>query len=118
MSAGAITAEIRHLTINNTGGNDYSVGLYTSGVTNGSFSMNSVTATGGTNSYGVYNYDSSASIRNSAITGTTNSIVTDDSSAKVADTVLGGGVSGGGFPCVGVCDTAFVALNANCGPTP
>ena len=46
ISAGAITAEIRHLTINNTGGsNDYGFGVYTNGVADGSFSMLHVTAT-------------------------------------------------------------------------
>jgi hypothetical protein len=171
MSAGAITAEIRHLTINNTGnGNDsFSFGLYTNGVTNGSFSMlhvtatvttnrvnmalynvssspsmNNVTATatGGVGSIGVYNVSSSPSmnnvtatatgstndnigvnnssssspsIRNSSITGATRSIYNGGSSAKVADTALGGGnVTGGGFTCVGVYTTAFVALNASC----
>ena len=59
ISAGAITAEIRHLTINNTGGsNDYGFGVYTNGVADGSFSMLHVTATatatGGTgNNFGV-----------------------------------------------------------------
>jgi len=112
VSAGAITAEIRHLTINNTGpsGSD-SFGVYTTGVTNGSFSMDNVTATstGGTFNYGVSNFSSSPSIRNSAIAGTTYSIynVVTSPSAKVADTVLDGGVVGVGFTCVGVCTTAF-----------
>jgi hypothetical protein len=166
MSAVAITAEIRHLTINNTGGGNISFGVYTFGVPNGSFSMLHVTATGtggidenfgvfnssssplmtnvtatatggrfssfgvynyqlsspsmnnvtatatgGTNNYGVYNYDSaSPSIRNSSITGATNSIYNVLSSAKVADTALDGAVAGGGFTCVGVYDTAFVAF--------
>ena len=121
MSAGAITAEIRHLTINNTGpsGSD-SFGVYTTGVTNGSFSMDNVTATatGGTFNDGVSNFSSSPSpsIRNSAITGTTYSIynVVTSPSAKVADTVLDGGVVGVGFTCVGVCTTAFTPLGAAC----
>jgi hypothetical protein len=223
MSATAITAEIRHLTISNTGSNNFSFGLYTNGVTNGSFSMlhvtatatggtksfgvfndfssspsmdnvtatatggtdnrgvynyyqssptmNNVTATatGGTTSYGVYNHfssspsmdnvtatatgstnnygvynessspsmdnvtatatggtnnnygvyngdSSSPTIRNSSITGTTNSIrdSSSSSSSQVADTALGGVVTGGGFTCVGVYDTAFAPLNASC----
>ena len=73
MSAGAITAEIRHLTINNTGGGDNSFGVYTKGVTNGSFSMDNVTATatGGTYNYGVFNDDSSSpSMNNVTATAT------------------------------------------------
>ena len=81
-------------------------------------SMNNVTATAtdGTSSYGVYNSASStAEIRNSSITGTTNSIENSGSSAQVADTALGGGnVAGGGFTCVGAYTTAFVALSGDC----
>jgi hypothetical protein len=82
--------------------------------------MDNVTATGtgGTNNnYGVYNGDSSSpTIRNSSITGTTNSIrdSSSSSSSQVADTALGGVVTGGGFTCVGVYDTAFAPLNASC----
>jgi hypothetical protein len=75
------------------------------------------TATGGTSNRGVYNLSSSSpSIRNSSITGSTNSIFNDSSLVKVADTALGGGnVFGSGFTCVGAYDTAFVALNGGCG---
>jgi hypothetical protein len=220
VSAGNIVAEIRHLTINNTGGgNDYSTGVWTEDVADGSFSMLHVTATasgsgssyygvhndssspsmdnvtatatggtynygvsnyysspsmsdvtatatggtsnrgvsnvssspsmtnvtaaatGGTNNYGVYNNNSSPSmtnvtaaatggtsnrgvynisvsspsIRNSSITGSTNSIVNSaTSSAQVADTALGGVVTGTGFTCLGVYTTAFVALSGGC----
>ena len=127
VSATAITAEIRHLTINNTGGgNDYSTGVWTEDVADGSFSMLHVTATasgGGSSYYGVYNYNSSPSmnnvtatatggtsnrgvynlsssspsIRNSSITGSPNSIVNSgSSSAQVADTMLDGPVDAGG----------------------
>ena len=59
--------------------------------------------------------DSTATIRNSSITGTTNSIENSGSSAQVADTALGGGnVAGGGFTCVGAYTTAFVALSGDC----
>ena len=37
------------------------------------------------------------------------------SSAKVADTALGGAVDGDEFFCVGAYTTGFVALDANCG---
>jgi hypothetical protein len=83
--------------------------------------MNNVTATatGGTFNVGVANFSSStAEIRNSSITGTTNSIFNGtepSSSAQVADTALGGGnVAGGGFTCVGAYTTAFVALPDDC----
>ena len=75
------------------------------------------TATGGTNSYGVYNYDGSyPSIRNSSITGTTNSIFNDPLSiAQVADTMLDGPVTAGtNVTCVGVYNAAFVALGIAC----
>ena len=80
--------------------------------------MNNVTATasGGTNNYGVKNGSSSPTIRNSSITGSTNSIANNSSSAQVADTMLDGPVdAGGGLACVGVYTTAFVALNGGCG---
>ena len=81
-------------------------------------SMNNVTATatGGSYSYGVGNNGSSPSIRNSSITGTTKSIDNYLSCPKVADTALGGAVGGGGFTCVGVYATAFVALGTTCAP--
>jgi len=44
---GAITAELRDITINNTGGGLSSIGLFTASVTDGSFSMLHVTATAG-----------------------------------------------------------------------
>jgi hypothetical protein len=176
VSAGNIVADVRHLTVNNTGsvavGGSSGVGVYTNGVTNGSFSMHNVTATatGGdynfgvfndssspsmtnvtatadsnnwAHSYGVYNASSSPSmtnvtatgknaygneigvynslsswpsIRNSAITGTTNSIFNDGTSnAKVADTMLDGPVTAGaGLKCVGVYTTAFAPLGTAC----
>ena len=57
--------------------------------------MTNVTATGGDSNYGVYNNSSSPTIRNSSITGTTNSIfnIGTDPSAQVADTALGGSVT-------------------------
>jgi hypothetical protein len=80
VSAGAITAEIRHLTINNniSSGKSYGSGVYTSGVTNGSFSMNNLTATatatGGTYGVrGVYNESSSPSMNNVTATATSTS---------------------------------------------
>ena len=79
--------------------------------------MNNVTATatgGSSQNYGVYNNSSSPKIRNSSITGTTNSIFNSGSTAQVADTALGGAVAGSGFTCVGVYDTDFVAANESC----
>jgi hypothetical protein len=223
LQAGPITAELRHLTVNNTGGTDLflndSIGVFTEGVTAGSFSMLHVTvtatstfraagisnansspsmnhvtvtvaSTGGSFSYGVDNFQSSpsmshvtvtasgggnqnvgvfnfsssptmnnvtttatadgdslfqagvlnldasaptmtnvtaqgpygvrnesgssATIRNSSITGTDASIRNTASTARVADTVLDGPVDGAGFTCVGVHDEAFVALSSAC----
>ena len=82
-------------------------------------SMNNVTATA---SFGVYNDDeSSPKIRNSSITGTSRSIFNTvvlplPATAHVADTALGGGVTGSSFTCVGVYTTDFVALGPNCLP--
>ncbi|MFT5433956.1 MAG: hypothetical protein ACI9OJ_004668 [Myxococcota bacterium] len=73
-----------------------------------------VTGTGGTTNYGMYNITGSLSIRGSSITGGTNSILNDNSLAKVADTNLDGAVTGGGFTCVGVYDLSFVALSTIC----
>ena len=74
VSAGNIVAEIRHLTINNTGGgNDYSTGVWTEDVADGSFSMLHVTATAsgsGSSYYGVYNESSSPSMDNVTATAT------------------------------------------------
>ena len=73
ISATAITAEIRHLTINNTGGGYNGYGLYTNGVPNGSFSMLHVTATATGSNYnsGVRNSSSSPTMNNVTATATT-----------------------------------------------
>jgi hypothetical protein len=72
ISATTITAEIRHLTINNTGGALLAFGVYTNGVADGSFSMLHVTATatGSTGNYGVNNTSSSPSMNNVTATAT------------------------------------------------
>jgi len=65
VSAGDIDAEIRHLTINNTGSDVYSIGVITEEVVDGSVSMMNVTssAIGGTDySMGVFNDSSSPSM--------------------------------------------------------
>jgi len=67
VSAGDIAAEIRHVTIENTGGDEYSTGIWTEDVVDGSVSMLHMTAyaTGGSSyNYGVYNYQSSPSMNN------------------------------------------------------
>ena len=53
-------------------------------------------------------------MRSSSITGSSNSILNDSSSANVADTTLDGTVTGSGFTCVGVYTSAFVALGTAC----
>ena len=72
ISATTITAEIRHLTINNTGSGFLAFGVYTDSVADGSFSMLHVTATatGSTGNYGVYNSSSSPSMNNVTATAT------------------------------------------------
>jgi hypothetical protein len=60
-------------------------------------------ASGGTRNYGVYNFASFSTIRNSSITGTINIFnYGAPPSAKVADTVLADPVSGSGFVYWGV----------------
>ena len=73
ISATGVTAEIRHLTINNTGGNnDYGYGVYTNSVVDGSFSMLHVTATAtdSTFNYGVSTVSSSPTMNNVTATAT------------------------------------------------
>ena len=74
--AGAITAELRDLTVSNTGGNqngtsnNYAHGIYTNGVTDGSFSMRDMTVTSTRTDVnikytkGVYNKDSAYKMDN------------------------------------------------------
>jgi len=69
------------------------------------------TATGGNGNYGVINITSSSpTIRNSSITGTTNSIVNNGSTAQVADSMLDGSRDGNGIFCVGVYDESFAQI--------
>ena len=87
VSAGNISAEIRHLTINNTGPSDYSLGVLTLGVTNESFSMLHVTvnATGTASNYTVFNSASSPAMNNvtaTATVGTGNTAIFNSSSSS------------------------------------
>jgi hypothetical protein len=102
VSAGNIVAEIRHLTINNTGGDTRTIGVWTEEVVDGSVSMSDVTATatGGTDrNYGVYNKSSSSpSMMNvtATATGGTNSIgVANDSSSSPSMTDVTATATGG-----------------------
>ena len=95
------------------GANNYGVGNYDSIP-----KMNNVTATatGGTVNYGVRNRGGSIlTIRNSSITGTTNSIYNDDefSRAKIANTTLNGDVDGPRFRCAAV-NEGFYELDDEC----
>lgn len=77
--------------------------------------MNNVTASGigGTSSYGVYSDNSSSPvIRNSALTGVTNSIINvSSSSTQLANTLLEGPLSGTStFTCFNNYDTSFAAV--------
>jgi hypothetical protein len=71
VKADGVTAEIRHLTINNSGGSERpaSLGVYTYG-SGPEFSMLhvTVTAVGGNSNYGVYNLESSPSLNNVTVT--------------------------------------------------
>ena len=140
---GANYAEIRFLTVQNTGGGTYATALanksaspkitnvtasasggqYNTGVDNDSSSptMTNVTASasGGTYQYGVYN-SSSGTIRinNSVITGATNTINNESSTTtRVANTKLSGGPvynSFGTLTCVGAYDGNYAALGTDC----
>ena len=91
-------------------GTNFSYGVFNN---SSSPTMNNVTATatGGNGNYGVINITSSSpTIRNSSITGTTNSIVNNGSTAQVADSMLDGLVGGDGITCFGVYDESFAQL--------
>jgi hypothetical protein len=79
--------------------------------------MNNVTASAfSAVSYniGVVNNSSSPVIRSSAINGSSNSILNEASTTKVAHTMLTGSVLGSGFTCIGVYRSNFTTLNATC----
>jgi len=114
---GAGNAEIRFLTVKNSGGGANAIALYNASAP---LSIMSVTAaaSGSTQSFGVYNDTSGAvKISNSAIKGTT-STVHNGSGAKafVGTTQLDGGTVSnlGTLTCVGAYDTNYVALGTNC----
>jgi len=130
---GANNAELRFLTVENTGGDVYAIaiysnaatprlthvtatasgGIYRFGVYNTNYSsptMTGVTATaaGGTSNYGVYTSVSSyPTIRNSALSGSTYSLG-GDGGAKVAASMLDGTVASG--------HTCFQNYNASFAP--
>jgi len=114
---------MNNVTATATGGTENS-GVYNiSSSTIATPTMNNVTATatGGTNNYGVTNDGSLTTIRNSSITGDTNSIRNlTYGSAKIANTTLDGtdnnssGRLGGVFACAAVNDANFDALNEVC----
>ncbi len=137
-------AEVRNITVANTGGGNYSAALATANGQPGDLRLTHVTAitTGSDYSYGVYNTFSSSptmtdvtatatgvtssfgvyneagafpKIRNSSLTGGDFSIGNfSGATAYVADSTLVGPTTGGGFKCVGVYDAAFAALNTTC----
>lgn len=75
-----------------------------------------VSASGALTDYGVHSSSSSSvTIRGSQITGESFSVFNvNPATAKVADTMLNGPVSGPGFLCVGAYNQAFGALTQNC----
>ncbi|WP_238613466.1 hypothetical protein [Candidatus Oscillochloris fontis] len=69
-----------------------------------------VTASGGTYSYGIQNnFSASPTIRDSAITGSTNSVYNDNSTAKVAYSMLNGPLSTG-MTCIGNYNVNFASV--------
>ena len=73
------------------------------------------TASGGTINYGMRNSSSaSPTAKDSAFSGTTNSIIILSTTAKIGTSMLDGPVSGGGFTCVGVFDSSYSALSTSC----
>jgi hypothetical protein len=71
-----------------------------------------VTASG-SESYGVYNAQSSTNIRESTLIGSTNSLFQDESTGKVANTQLvgpGSTVEGGSVQCIGNYDENLAAV--------
>lgn len=96
---GASNAELRFLTVENTGGNTNATAIYNSGA---SPSLLHVTATaaGGSRNFGVYNTNSSPNINNATIsvsggsTALTYAVVNDNSSP----TISGSTISSGGNP--------------------
>jgi pectin methylesterase-like acyl-CoA thioesterase len=72
ITAGNITAELRQITVTNTGGSTYATGVYTNGVSGGTLSLRNVTATaaGSTNHIGIRNQASSPVMSNIVATAT------------------------------------------------
>jgi hypothetical protein len=139
---GASNAEIRFLTVRNTGGGSYAIAIYNSSaspkITNAM-----VSGSGGTYNYGVYNLSSSptmtnvtvsgsggpynygvrsinnglTTIKNSNIWGSTNSLIIGSNvSTFVVNTEVGAGpiLNAGVLICVGAYDINHVTLNASC----
>ncbi len=83
-----------------------------------------VTASGGINTYGVYNSSSFAAISRSTMKGNSYSLVThipggDTGKATVSQSTLIGPVSGGALnTCVACDDGSGKALDGNCKPIP
>ncbi|MEI8237903.1 MAG: hypothetical protein WCI22_00650, partial [Actinomycetota bacterium] len=105
-----------------TGGTTtYGIYNYASSPYNGSsptMTNVAVTATsGGTNNYGIYNSGVSAmTVRDSFISGTTNSIYSAGGAVRVADTRLNAPASGS-MTCINAFDAAtFAVLNPSCQP--
>ena len=137
---GASNAELRSLTVQSDGtGKNYGTAIYNKGNsptlshltitasggatnrgvyndTSSSPPMNNltITASGGTYTYGVYNdINSSPTIYSSRIKGGTNSVFNNNSTAKIANTMLNGAVSTG-CTCINAYDASFTTLPANC----
>jgi hypothetical protein len=138
---GASAAELRFLTVENTGGYSLAYAIYNSGASlrlthvtatasGGSSSnigvenyssspvvMTDVTATalGGSNSYGVYNASSWTKIQRSTLSGGSYSVYNAGGTVRVGASQLSGSVyNGGTTACAASYNASFVALNASC----
>ena len=108
---------ILHVTANASGGSEGNFGVYNS---SSSPVMTNVTASGsgGTYCYGVYNASSgTVKINHSVIKGTNNTMYNESGvTTRVANTQLDGGyvANFGTLTCVGAYDGNYVGLNTNC----
>ncbi len=136
--AGADNAELRHLTVENTGGGQ---AIQNSGVSpmlthvtaratgagapiaikNGMGAAPMLThVTTSSDGDGVENDGATATIRDSVLGGTTNGIENVTATANIVNAQIVGGATDGGtgatFTCLGAYDGTFTELDANCQP--
>ena len=113
---------IQNSAITATGGSD-SYGIYNNFTSASSIRNSTIIANGSSRSYGIFSQTSSIIIQNTTITGSgpdsSVSIFNYYSPIKVSNSqlvgiVVGGGLNGVGFTCVGNYDANFAALGTKC----